>query len=394
MGLSDSFDNTKRLKGEDFMKIEEFEMMRMQCLYEREVEFDLSETTVLPLKVSELLDGADDVERFISNELWYPESAGSPLFRERIAQFYMDCKPENITVTNGGSEANYLTLWTLLEPGGRLACMIPNYMQAWGLGRAYADGVDAFLLVKQKEAGQYRWTLDVEGLKRTVTPKTNVILITNPNNPTGTVLTAAEMDAVVDVACRAGAWLVVDEVYRGAEVQGGTTPSFWGRYEKVVITSGLSKAFGLGGLRTGWVVAPPKLIEELRIRLDYLTITPSLLSDHLGTIVMEPQRRESILARARHIIRKNLPPIEEWLLKCDDIFTYVRPEAGAFVYCEYKLPINSTELVNRLRVEQSVLLTAGDQHGLDKGIRIGSGFVIEKTLKGLARVETLMRGLK
>ncbi len=114
------------------MKIETFEMMRMQCLYDREVEFDLSETTVLPLRVSELLDGVDDVDRFISNELRYPESKGSQLFRERIAQFYMDCKPENITVTNGGSEANYVTLWTLLEPDGRLACMIPNYMQAWG----------------------------------------------------------------------------------------------------------------------------------------------------------------------------------------------------------------------------------------------------------------------
>ena len=93
------------------MKIGKFEMMRMQCLYDREVEFDLSETTVLPLRVSELLYGVDDVERFISNELRYPESKGSQLFRERIAQFYMDCKPENITVTNGGSEANYLTLW-------------------------------------------------------------------------------------------------------------------------------------------------------------------------------------------------------------------------------------------------------------------------------------------
>lgn len=376
------------------MKIETFEMMRMQCLYEKEVEFDLSETTVRPLRVSELLDGQDDIERFVSSELCYPESEGSRLFRERIAQFYIDCKPENVTVTNGGSEANYVTLWTLLEPRGRLACMIPNYMQAWGLGRAYADGVDAFLLVKQKEADQYRWALDLEGLKRAVTPKTNVILITNPNNPTGAVLTAAEMDAVVDVASKAGAWLVVDEVYRGAEVQGEMTPSFWGRYEKVIITAGLSKAFGLGGLRTGWVVAPPNLIEELRIRLDYLSVTPTLLSDHLGTIVMEPHRRESILARSRRIIRKNLPPIEEWFLKRDDIFTYVRPEAGAFVYCEYELPITSTDLVNRLRVEQSVLLTAGEQHGLDKGIRTGFGLDIEKTLKGLTRVETLMRTLK
>lgn len=376
------------------MKIEKFEMMRMQCMYEREIEFNLSESGVLPMRLSELLDGEDDLERLIGNELCYPESEGSQLFRERIAHFYLDCKPENITVTNGGSEANYVTLWTLLDPGGRLACMIPNYMQAWGLGRAYADGVDAFLLMMQKEAGQYRWTLDVEGLKRAVTAKTNVILITNPNNPTGAVLTAAEMDAVVDVASKAGAWLVVDEIYRGAEVQGGTSPSFWGRYEKVVITSGLSKAFGLPGLRIGWVVAPPKLIEELRARYDYLTCTPSLFGDRLGTIAMEPQRRESILARTRHIIRKNLPPIEEWFLKRDDIFTYVRPEAGAIVYCEYKLPINSTELINRLRVEQSVLLNPGDQHGLDKGIRTGFGYDVEKTLKGLDRAEALMRTLK
>jgi len=375
------------------MKIEKFEMTRIQCLYEREVEFDLSETTVLPLKVSEFLDGVGDVERFIANELGYPESGGSQLFRKRIAHFYTDCKAENITVTNGGSEANYVTLWTLLEPSGRLACMIPNFMQAWGLGRAYADGVDAFQLVRQKEAGQYRWGLDVESLKDAVTPKTNVILITNPNNPNGAILTASEMDAVVDIARKAGSWLVADEMYRGAEVQGGTTPSFWGQYEKVIITSGLSKVFGLGGLRIGWVVAPPKLIEELRVRLDYLSVTPTLLSNRLGTIVMEPQRRESILARTSQIIRKDLPPIEEWFLKRDDLFTYVRPEAGAFVYCEYRLPINSTELFNRLRIEQSVLLTAGDQHGLDKGIRTGFGYDVKKTLKGLARAEILMHTL-
>ena len=375
------------------MQISQFDMIRMQSLYENDVEFNLSETTVLPLIVSELLDGTDAVEHFISRELYYPEAQGSHLLRERIAQFYPDCKPENITVTNGGSEANYLTLWTLLEPGGRLACMIPNYMQAWGLGGAYADGVDAFRLVKQESAGHYRWALDLEELERAVSPGTNVILVTNPNNPTGSILTAAEMDAVVDIARKAGAWLVADEIYRGAEVEGPTTPSFWGRYEKVVITSGLSKAFGLGGLRTGWVVAPPELIAAFGIHFDYLTVTPTLLSDHLSAIVMEPQRRESILARTRDVIRTNLPQIEEWLSKHDDLFTYIRPEAGAFVYCDYTIPINSTELINRLRVEQSVLLTAGDQHGLDKGLRIGFGFGIEKTLRGLARVENLMRSL-
>ena len=375
------------------MKIETFEMERMQCLYEQVVEYNLSESGVLPVRLSELLGGEGEVEHFLANELWYPESDGSQLFRERVAQFYPECKPEDITVTNGGSEANYVTLWTLLEPGSRLALMIPNYMQAWGLGRAYAGGVDTFKLILKKEAGQNRWVLDLDGLKRAVTPKTNVILVTNPNNPTGSVLTDSEMDTVVEVASKAGVWLVVDEIYRGAEVQGGTSPTFWGRYEKVVITSGLSKAFGLPGLRIGWVVAPPELIKELWIRHDYLTLTPSLLSDRLGAIAMEPQRRESLLARTRNIIRENLPPLEEWFLKHDDIFTYARPQAGAITYCEYKVPIESTELINRLRIEQSVLLTPGDQHGLNKGFRIGFGYDLEKTLTGLNRAEALMRTL-
>lgn len=272
--------------------------------------------------------------------------------------------------------------------------MIPNYMQSWGLGRAYAGGVDTFKLVLKQEAGQTRWALDVEGLKRAVTGKTNVILITNPNNPTGAVLNEAEMEAVVDAARKAGAWLVVDEIYRGAEVEGGTTPTFWGRYEKVIVTSGLSKAFALPGLRIGWVAAPQKLIEELWIRHDYLTLTPGILSDNLGAMAMEPQRREAILARTRQIIRKNLPTVEKWFLERDDIFTYARPQAGAILYCEYKLPINSTELIHRLRSEQSVLLVPGDQLGLERGIRTGYGYDLEMTIEGLNRTEALMRSLR
>jgi aspartate/methionine/tyrosine aminotransferase len=376
------------------MKIETFEMERTQCLFENRVELNLSESGVFPLRISELLDGTDDVENFIANKLSYNESDGSQIFRERIAQFYPDCRAENITVTNGGSEANYVTLWTLLESDGRLACMIPNYMQAWGLGRAYADGVDTFELVMQENSGKHRWALDIEGLKRAVTPKTNVILVTNPNNPTGAVLTAGEMDAVVDIASRADAWLVVDEIYRGAEVQGGTSPTFWGRYEKVVITSGLSKAFGMPGLRVGWVVAPPKLIEDLWVRHDYLTLTPSLVSDRLGAIAMEPQRREAILARTRRIVRENLPPIEKWFSDREDIFTYIPPEAGAIFYSKYKLPINSVELINRLIEEKSTLLTPAEHFGLEKGIRVGFGYDAEKSLKGLAHAEALMRAMK
>jgi aspartate/methionine/tyrosine aminotransferase len=375
------------------MHIDQFEMERMQCKFENLVDYNLSESGVLPLKLSELLDVQGDQENFLNQVLRYPESDGSPLLRERIAQFYPNCKPSNITVINGGSEANYVTLWTLLEKGKRLAYMLPNYMQAWGVGRAYAEGVDTFHLVLREENGQKRWTLDIDELKKVVKPETNVIQVTNPNNPTGAVLTEEEMEAVVEAARSVDAWIVADEIYRGAEFEGDTSPTFWGRYEKVVVTSGLSKAFGLPGLRTGWVAAPEELIEQIWIHHDYVTTTPGFLNDRLAAIAMEPVRREAILARTRRIIQTNLPFLEEWLNEYSHLFHYARPVAGAIAYFEYDFPINSTDLIYRLMKEKSVLLVPGDQFGLDKGIRVGFGYDIQKTLKGLAMMEELIRKL-
>ncbi len=375
------------------MHIDKFEMMRMECLYENAVDYNLSESCVLPMKLTELLDGQGDVENFLNQELWYPGSNGSLLLRERIAQFYPDCKPSNITVMNGGSEANYLSLWTLLEKGRRLAFMLPNYMQGWGLGRAYAEGVDTFHLVQREENGQKRWALDVDELRHVVTPKTNVIIITNPNNPTGAVLTEDEMEAVVEIARRVGAWIISDETYRGAEVEGDTSPTFWGHYEKVVVTSSLSKVFALPGLRIGWVVAPEEMIEKIWIHHDYVTTTPGFLNDHLAAIAMEPVRREAILARTRKIIQTNLPLLEECMDEYSHLFHYTRPVAGAIAYFEYDFPINSTTLIDRLRKESSALLVPGEQFGLDKGIRTGFGYDIQKTLKGLTLMAEMVQKL-
>ena len=375
------------------MHIDKFEMERMQVLYENAVDYNLSESGISPIKLSELLDGQGDPEIFLNQELCYPEAIGSLLLRERIAQFYPDCKPSNITVINGGSEANYVSLWTLLEKDKRLAFMVPNYMQGWGLGRAYAEGVDIFHLVLREENGQRRWALDVDELRQVVTPKTNLILVTNPNNPTGAVLTEDEMEVVVETARGVGAWILADEIYRGAEVEGDTSPTFWGRYEKVVVTSGLSKAFALPGLRLGWAVAPEEMIEQIWIHHDYVTTTPGLLNDRLAAIAMEPVRREAILARTRKIIQANLSAMNEWMTEYSHLFRYTPPVAGAIAYFDYDLPINSAALIDRLRKESSVLLVPGEHFGLDKGIRTGFGYDIQKTLKGLTLMADMVQKL-
>ncbi len=371
------------------MDIDLFQMERMQSLYWHLVDYDLSESGVTPMTIRELLGPAADAEAFLQTALGYPLSEGSYEARANIAAWYPGATAEHVSLSNGGSEANHLTLWTLLQPEDRLAFMIPNYLQGWGLGRHYGAATDTFKL-KLKDG---RWRLDLDQLKRAVTKRTKVVMVCNPNNPTGHVLTGDEMDAVVAAADRVGAWIVSDEIYRGAEVDvDEASPTFWGRYDKVVVTSGLSKAFAMPGLRLGWTLGPQELIRDTWIRHDYTTLTPSAISDKLAAFAMDPVVRENIFARTRAIIRANLPHLERWIREQGDVFTYARPVAGAIAYVKYERPIGSTELVDRVREERSVLLVPGDMFGLRKGIRFGFGYDIEHTMKGLAQAEDLLTG--
>jgi len=375
------------------VRIDLFQMERTQCLYEHEVEFNLSESGVLPLRVEEILQGPKASADFLSTGLKYPESDGSDELRENIAAWYGATR-DHVLVTNGGSEANFTAVWGLLEKGDHAAVMLPNYLQTWGLSRAWASKTTGFYLKESRDDdGKARWALDVASLHRAVSKKTRLIVVTNPNNPTGAVLNQEEMDEIVRVARKAHAWLLVDEIYRGAEVSGPLTPTFWGSYDKVLITSGLSKAFGLPGLRLGWIVAPPKTIAKLCSYHDYTTLTPTILSDRLARIVMEPERREQVLERTRTIIRRNLPRLEAWIHSHDDIFSYIPPLAGAITFFKYKLPISSAALFDRLRKERSVLITPGDHFGVGRYIRVGYGYDVDYTLRGLARVDLTLQEL-
>ena len=372
------------------MNVDLFEMERYQSLHWHEVDYDLSESGVLPMSIRELFGPAADAEAFLASTLGYPLSEGSPETRAAIADWYPSAGVDNVSVVNGGSEANLLTLWTLLKRKGRLAFMTPNYMQGQGLGRHFGRGTDTFRLKLRND----RWELDLHELDRAVTSSTNVVMVCNPNNPTGHVLTEPEMDAVVAAADRVGAWIVADEIYRGAELDTDeTSPTFWGRYDKVVITSGLSKAFAMPGLRIGWIVAPDDLIPKIWEHHDYTTLTPSSIGDRLAGFAMQPIVRENILARTRGIIRANYPAIDGWLRLHDDVFTWARPAAGAIAYAKYDLPIKPGKLVERIRTDRSVLLVPGSMFGIGKGLRFGFGNDIAYTMQGLARVDETLADL-
>ena len=167
----------------------------------------------------------------------------------------------------------------------------------------------------------------------------------------------------------------------------------WGRSDRVIVTSGLSKAYGLPGLRIGWIVGPPSTIETLWSYHDYTTIAPGALSDRLARAALAPARRKKLLERTRGLLRTNLPIIEGWLDSHPGAFEWTRPEAGAILFAQYRHRINSTALVTRLREEKSVLIVPGDHFGMDSYLRLGFGEPSDYMMRGLERVHDLLASL-
>jgi aspartate/methionine/tyrosine aminotransferase len=373
------------------MKLEPFAMERMQSTFENQVAFNLSESGVHPLLLGELVDDDEARLQLLDEPLCYTQSNGTIPLRETIAAIYPGTTSGHIQVTNGGSEANYITTWNLVDPGDEVVLMVPNYMQTWGLARAFGGAVTKWPLTLGGSPA--RWRVDCEALEHLVSPRTKLIIICNPNNPTGARFDGADLDRIATIAARHGSWVLSDEIYRGAERDGRETPSMWGRYDRVIVTTGLSKAYGLPGLRIGWIVAPPALVGSLWSYHDYTTIAPGALSDALARRALQPTRREQLLARTRRILNANFPAVAEWLDGHDGLFSYAPPDAGAIVYVRYHHAINSTDLVNRLREQKSVLIVPGDHFGMDGHLRIGFGEAIGYMREGLNRTHDLLTEL-
>jgi len=268
--------------------------------------------------------------------------------------------------------------------------MLPNYMQIWGAAHNLGVQVKAFHL--EEELG---WAADLDELNDAVTDHTKLIAVCNPNNPTGYILTEAEMNAIVAAAERSGAWLLADEVYSGAERLTDTqTPSFWGRTKRVLAMGSLSKAYGLPGLRIGWVVGPSEIVDEIWARHEYTAISATVLANRLAAIALSREVRPRLLKRAREYIRRGFPIFEDWLNAHEGVFTMIPPQAAAIAFVRYHLDINSTELVERLMHEKSVFIVPGDHFGMDRYLRISFGLPPDYLQAGLDRMHEVIAQLQ
>jgi hypothetical protein len=363
------------------MAIETFAMERMQSTWENLVDYDMSESGVRPLTLRELVEMGFDLETFLDVPLGYSQSNGTNELREMIAVHYPGATVDHIEVTNGTSEANYLIALSQLHPGDRVGMEVPNYMQMPGVARSFGAEVNTFRL--RQDSG---WEPDWDEFERAVTPKTKLLYLSNPNNPTGAVLSDAAMRRIVERCERTGTWILADEVYLGAEIDGPRTRSFWGMSDRVIVTSGLSKAYGIPGVRIGWIVGPPDVVAACWSQHDYITIGPNKMSDRIARVAVEPANRERCYERTRTILRHNLPIAREWVASFGDQLSWREPEAGAIALLAYAGATPSLEIAERIRVNQNTLIVPGSHVGLEGHLRIWLGGKEEFLRGGLRRI--------
>ena len=363
------------------MRIETFDMERMQSTWENLVEYDMSESGVRPLTLRELTSMGFDLEAFLDQPLGYSQSNGTIELRERLTALYPGTGVDDIEVTNGTSEANYIVALSQVRPGDVVAMQVPNYMQVSGVARSLDAEVKTFRL--RTEAA---WQPDWDEFERAVTAGTRLLYLSNPNNPTGSVLSHAAMCRIVDRCEQTGTWLLSDEVYLGAEITAPRTSSFWGMSDRVIVTSGLSKAYGIPGVRIGWIVGPASVIADCWSQHDYITIGPNKMSDRIARVAVQPPNRERCYARTREILRHNLPIAREWVTSFGGRLTWREPQAGAIGLLKYDGTTPSFELAERVRTKQGTLIVPGVHVGLEGHIRVWLGGKEEFLREGLRRI--------
>lgn len=371
------------------MKIEEFKLERTLSRFQNEVHYDLSASGIYPMFISEILDEEEMMEIYRNLQLRYVHTAGTMHFREAVSTFYDGMDPSNVFITNGASESLFMVAWQMVEPGDEVAFMVPNFMAIAQIVEANGARVRYFNLDPSKG-----WSLDIESLKKAVTPKTKLICVCNPNNPTGTILDDGQMKEIVDIADSVGAYIVSDEVYRGTERSGEVCTSFWGLYDKVIVVGGLSKAFALPGLRVGWIAGPREMIDQAWSYHDFLTVTIGTFSDHLGTRALQPEMREKIFQRNRRIATQNMSIFSEWVKSHEGVLSFTPPQAGCFAFPDFSLPVNSWDLVMDMVHNNSVFVVPGSCFGIENHLRMNFGVERNYLIQGLERIDLTINKFK
>lgn len=372
------------------MKIEPFGVELWMNEFENHCDYNLAETCVASLTISELFDlvglGPDAMDDALSMRLNYGAIKGSTRLRTAIADLYNQVDVEQILVTHGAIGANKLVHETVVEPGDRVISVQPTYQQHYSIPESYGADVQILSLRRENE-----YLPDLGELRSLVTDNTSMIAINNPNNPTGSLMDAAMLTAIGEIAGSVGAVVLCDEVYRGTDQEGtGTSASIVDLYDRGISTGSMSKSFSLAGLRLGWMVAPLDIVDDAERHRDYSTISVGMINDYLAAIALE--HSEEVLARSRTITRDNLAILSDWV-DAEPTIQWVKPKSGTTALLHYDVEMSSWDFCVSLLEQTGVMFTPGSALAVEGALRVGYANTTDVLQQGLPLVSQYLKSL-
>tara|TARA_B110000305_G_scaffold231219_1_gene284411 strand:- start:29 stop:1171 length:1143 start_codon:yes stop_codon:yes gene_type:complete len=350
------------------MHIKPFGIEMWMNEFEDHCKYNLAETCVKSMTIGELIEVSGKntklSEELANMKLTYGEITGSKQLRKNIASLYKNQTTENVMVTHGAIGANSLVYNTLISKGDKVVSVLPTYQQHYSIPESL--GAELSILKLKPE---HKFLPDINELKQLIKPDTKLIALTNPNNPTGSLMDEALLLEIVDIARTCDAYIICDEVYRGTnqnDPEYGT--SIVDIYDKGISTGSMSKTYSLAGLRLGWITASPDILKDVFIHRDYNTISVGVIDDYFALMALE--NREKIALRNTTITRNNLEILDNWV-KNERFFSYVKPNAGTTALLKYEFNIPSREFCIQILKNTGVLFAPGSAMDMEGWVRIG-----------------------
>jgi hypothetical protein len=353
-------------------------------LYAQEVGFDHHIVFSLRSspKLKEFLEDLDpDLELDWSSQSFY----GLPELRKRVVETQKyNVSEDNIFITSGTNEANFLVIMQTVNPGDQVIIDQPSWPQPYELCNAL--GADVKIIKRREDMG---WGIDLDELDDMASPKTKLIFVNCPNNPTGAIFEESEMKKVCEIARKNDAYLLSDEVYRGLEWDAPLSPAAVNYYEKAVSASSVSKTCGLQGIRTGWMATQDKeLLYKCLILREDTSEVMNTLGEYIALAALKPGKHEKLIEEAKEEGKKGWAIISDWISK-SEVFDWVKPRGGFLCFPKYELEIGSEEFCKRLLEKPyRTFVQPGIAYGFEKHMRLGAGGgKVERIKEGLRRID-------
>ena len=351
------------------MKIADFKVEQWMNAYEGKAVFNMTDTCVSPFTYEQLT--AMDTQHLLSMvKLDYGTITGDVRVKKEILKMYSTGVMDQITLAQGCLQANEMVMETLLEPGDHVLVYTPSYQQFSEYPKSLGCIVTELELHEENQ-----WQASIAALRNAFKENIDLVILNNPNNPTGTVFAPAYLSELFTLCKKQGTYILCDEVYRDPSI-----PSISDLYEKGIATSSLSKMFSLAGLRFGWIKGPQEIIDAVNVRRDYSIISTGPLADTLALIAL--QHASEILQRSRAIINQNKQFLRTWLLQ-NPSFHFIMPDVGTVGFLKYDAGIPSVEFAKGILQQYGVFYVPGSCFNCEQHLRLGLTANAEQFQKGL-----------